>query len=342
MADRDTPSYLLLSAASFVVLIAGLRAADTIAIPVLVALFAGILSLPLLFWLQAKGVPRTLAIVATMLAATGLLVAAGFLLGTAVTKVAAEVPVYQEGLREVVSQGVEWIRARGVAVETADFFNPDAILDMATATMGRVAALAQDTILVALITVFLLFEAASFPDKLQAAFGERSEMVERLRRVTDEVQRYLVLKTFMSALLGVGAYAWTWATGVDYPVFWGLLGFVMHYIPNIGAFLGAIPAVLLALVQYGVGRATVVAIGFVVMDTILGNLVEPPLMGRRFGLSPLVVFLSLVFWGWVWGPVGMLLSVPLTIILKIILEGTRDWRWLAVLLGRGPEKADAT
>ena len=100
-------------------------------------------------------------------------------------------------------------------------------------------------------------------------------MVERLRRVTDEVQRYLVLKTFMSALLGVGAYAWTWATGVDYPVFWGLLAFVMHYIPNIGAFLGAIPAVLLALVQYGVGRATVVAIGFVVMDTILGNLVEP-------------------------------------------------------------------
>jgi len=122
-------------------------------------------------------------------------------------------------------------------------------------------------------------------------------------------------------------------------VFWGLTAFFLHYIPSIGSFVAGVPPVLIALVQLGPGSAAGVALGYLVIDMLLGNLVEPTLMGRRFGLSVLVVIMSLVFWGWVWGPVGMLLSVPLTIIVKIMLENTTDFRWLAILLGSGKQSS---
>lgn len=333
MPTVDRRARGLLPIASFVVIVAGLRAADNLVVPFLVAIFVAILSLPFLFWLQSLGAPRAVAVFVTIVAATAVLGAVGFLMAGAVAEFAQQVPEYQRGLQEVTAQVVDWLRERGLQVQAADIVDPAAVVDFAQATMGRVAALLQDAVLVLLIVIFILFEAAYFPAKLRAALGERAAVFERLGRMTGEVQRYLVVKTMMSLAVGISAGIWTAATGVDYPVFWGLLAFLMHYIPNIGAFLAALPAVLLALVEFGPGRAILVAIGFSVINTVLGNLVEPPLMGRRFGLSTLVVFLSLIFWGWVWGPVGMLLSVPLTIIVKILLENTRDWHWLAVLLG---------
>ena len=329
----------MLPAASFVVLVAGLRAADTIVIPFLVAVFVSILSLPFLFWMQSRGVPRVVAVVTTIMAATGVLVGAGFLLGGAVSEFATQLPDYREGLGESMRRVVEWLQARGLEVETTDLLDPAAIVDLAQATMGRLAQVLQETVLVVLITIFILFEAAYFPAKLRAAMGEG--VITDFGHMTGEVQRYLVVKTVLSLIVGLSAGIWVAILGLDYPVFWGVLAFLMHYIPNIGAFLASIPVVLLALVQYGPGRALLVVAGYAVINTVLGNLVEPPLMGRRFGLSTLVVFLSLIFWGWVWGPVGMFLSVPLTIIIRIMLESSEDWHWLAVLLGpSAPESAN--
>jgi predicted PurR-regulated permease PerM len=124
---------------------------------------------------------------------------------------------------------------------------------------------------------------------------------------------------------------------VDFAVLWGLLTFCLNYIPNIGSIIAAVPPVLLALVQYGPGTALAVAIGYVVINVVFGNLVEPRVMGRGLGLSTLVVFISLVFWQWVLGPVGMLLSVPLTMTLKIILDGNDETRWIAILLSSSSE-----
>ena len=127
--------------------------------------------------------------------------------------------------------------------------------------------------------------------------------------------------------------------GLGFPLLWGLVAFIFNYIPNLGSILAAIPPVLLALVQFGPARAAVVAVGYLVINIGLANFLEPYLMGRRLGLSTLVVFLSLVFWGWVWGPVGMLLSVPLTVIVKIALENTKDFRWVAIMLGANPTRS---
>ena len=183
-------------------------------------------------------------------------------------------------------------------------------------------------------------EATYFPRKLRLALDESQERADRWTKIVTDVQRYLGIKTVICLATGGLVAAWLSVLGIDFPIFWGLVAFFLHYIPSIGGFIASVPTVLIAAIQFGPGKGLLVAIGYLVISTVLGSLIEPMLMGRRFGLSTLVVFLSLLFWGWVWGPVGMLLSVPLTIILKIMLENSEDFRWLAVMLGTGkPVKA---
>jgi predicted PurR-regulated permease PerM len=327
----DARTRILMPVAAFVVLVAGLRAADSILIPFMVAVFVTVLSLPLMFWLQKIKLPRAAAVAITVTGATAVLAAAGFLVTLGLVEFADRLPRYRQDAERSIEQAVVWINERGFEVKSTDILEPEVAIELVQKSTAAIARILQDTILVLLIVVFMLFEAAYFPAKLRAAMGER--LVRNVSRVTEEVQRYLVIKTIMSAAVGLAAGIWVAFCDVDYPIFWGLVAFIMHYIPNIGAFLASIPPVLLAVFENGTGTALVVALGYTVINTVLGNLVEPALMGRRFGLSTLVVFLSLIFWGWVWGPIGMLLSVPLTIIVKIMLEGSVEWRWLAVLLG---------
>jgi predicted PurR-regulated permease PerM len=336
----DSRARLLLPVAALVVILAGLRAADSILIPFMVAVFVTVLNLPIMFWLQKLGVPRAIAVFITITGATAVLAGAGFLITLGVVEFADRLPRYREELKDGLEQAVVWLNHRGFEVDSADLVQPEAAIDLVQASTARIASILRDTVLVLLIVVFMLFEAAYFPAKLRVAMGER--LVRDVARVTQEVQRYLVVKTIMSSAVGLSAGIWVAFCDVDYPIFWGLVAFVMHFIPNIGAFLASIPPVALALFENGTGTALMVALGYTVINTVLGNLVEPALMGRRFGLSTLVVFLSLIFWGWVWGPIGMLLSVPLTIIVKIMLEGSEEWRWLGVLLGPPPLTPEPT
>ena len=157
---------------------------------------------------------------------------------------------------------------------------------------------------------------------------------------TESVNRYLALKTMFSLLTGVVIWIWLAILGVDFSLLWGLVAFLLNFVPNIGSIIAAIPAVLMALIQLGMGSALLTSLGYVVVNVVVGSIIEPKFMGRGLGLSTLVVFLSLVFWGWVLGPVGMVLSVPLTMILKIALESNEDTRWVAILLGSVPPDVD--
>jgi predicted PurR-regulated permease PerM len=213
---------------------------------------------------------------------------------------------------------------------------PSSIIDVVGSTLGGMVSAMVDTSLVLLLMVFILLEAAGFPRKLRAAMANPLANLDRYAQMMDEVQRYLAIKTGISivtgGLIGVGV----WILGVDFPLLWALTAFLLNYIPNVGSIIAAVPAVLVAGVQLGVGYALGTGALYVAVNTLMGNIVEPQLMGRKLGLSPLVVFLSLVFWGWVWGPVGMLLSVPLTMIVKIMLEQSDDLQWLSILLGGAP------
>jgi len=191
--------------------------------------------------------------------------------------------------------------------------------------------------------VFMLAEAPGLRGKLRAAFGERGDVLRHVESITQSTQRYVAVKTFVSALVGLAVGILTAALGVEFPIVWAVVAFFLHYIPTFGAFAAALPTVLVALAQHGGGRAFLVAVGYVVIGSVLGNILEPAMLGRRVGLSPLAVLVSIVFWGWVWGPIGMILSVPVTVILKITFEHTEQFKWLAVLLGpRGKRTATAS
>ena len=374
MADRRRDSTrLLLGAASLVVLVAGLKAASTILVPFMVALFVSFLSLPLLFWLQRRGLPSSLCVAFTILADIAVLAGAGFLVSTSMNDLAREFPGYVQRFRSLGDGGVEWLEERGVPAkrwlqleEAAEvrpptdvrgveivgepdgtpelpedgpaqawwfnLFDLDSVVDLTNRALRGVAAALSNAVIVVLITTFILAEVASFRDKIRLAFGS-ARIADRLTEVTEDLRRYLGIKTVVSLFTGLLLGTWVGILGVDFALLWGLLAFGLNFIPNLGSIIAAVPPSLLALVQHGPGTSLLVALGFLVVNMALGNVVEPAWMGRRLGLSTLVIFLSLVFWGWVWGPVGMLLSVPITMTAKILLENSDQYHWISVLLG---------
>jgi hypothetical protein len=159
----------------------------------------------------------------------------------------------------------------------------------------------------------------------------------RVTKIVREVQAYLGIKTLVSLATGLSIGVLAWLLGLDFYVLLGLIGFVMNYIPTVGSLLAALPALFLSVLQFtSLGHLLLVVGGYGAINMVFGNLIEPNLMGKRLGLSTLVVILSLLFWAWVWGPVGALLAVPLTMIVKIMLENTEDLRWVAILLDKSP------
>lgn len=216
------------------------------------------------------------------------------------------------------------------------FLDLGSIFDVVTSTLRTIASLMTMILLVFLIMIFILFEASSMPKKLQLAMGWDASDLNRMTRVKTEMQHYLGIKSLISLVTGSVVFLWVLWMGIDNPLLWGLIAFFLNYIPSLGSILASIPAMALALVQVGPGHAILVGLGYLAINLVFGNFVEPHLMGRQLGMSTLVVFISLLFWGWVWGPVGMLLAVPLTMNLKIFLEHTEDFRWLAQLISAHP------
>ncbi len=214
------------------------------------------------------------------------------------------------------------------------------MVDLVGSAVGRIAQFVSTTFLVFLIMIFMLGEATVFPAKVRYVFGDEVADEDRLAKVVAEVQTYLGIKTVVSLATGLILGAWCYVMDLDFPILLGLVAFVLNYVPTVGSIIAAVPAVLLSLILHGtLAHALVVSGGYVVVNTLFGNILEPNLMGRRLGLSTLVVILSLLFWGWAWGPLGALLSVPLTVVVKIWLENTHDLRWVAILLDKAPPRA---
>jgi len=330
--------------AALVIVLAGLKAAQTLVIPFLLALFLAIICAPAVTWLTRRKVPIGLAILTVVIILLGIFSGFGAILGGSVNEFTAFASQYQARFDGLVESASSWFEARDIDPETLDILNmlqPSRLINLLGGVLKNLAAVLSNLFMIILTMIFMLLEAASVPVKVRAAVGDSSRFdVDNMRHAVIQVQRYLGLKTLTSVATGLLIGFWTAILGLDFAVVWGLLAFLLNYIPNIGSIVAAFPAVLLSLVQGGIYYAVLVAIGYVVVNVGIGNFIEPWLMGRTLGLSTLVVFLSLVFWGWMWGSVGMLLSVPLTMIIKILLENTDDLRWMAVMLDsrRGAEK----
>lgn len=327
---------LLLTLASFVVVVAGMRAAQPLLVPFLLAIFIAIICSGPLHWLQVRKVPTALAVLLIALVFITISLTLLTLVGTSVNDFTSSIPQYQQKLRNLTLELLPWLEKVGIRIAPGDLlahFDPGKAMQMVASTLATTGGVLTNAFLILLTVIFILLEAAGMPNKLRAALDDAEASLSSFERFSDGVRQYLAIKTLVSLATGVLIALWLWFIGLDYPLLWGLVAFLLNYVPNIGSILAAIPAVLLSLIQLGPGSTLLVAGGYIAANVLMGSGLEPRLMGRKLGLSTLIVFLSLVFWGWVLGPVGMLLSVPLTMIVKIALEINPDTAWLAILLG---------
>jgi len=332
----------LVNAAAFVVVVAGMRAAGDILVPFLLAVFLAIICSPLLFWMKRKKVPNSLAVCSTLVVVLGVVLVLAAFAGTSLHGFSNALPGYQEKLAAKTSSLLAWLEGMGLKVSAtfiSETVNPAKAMGIAANTLKGLSGVLTNVFMILLTVVFVLFEASALPRKLAVALGDPEASLSRFQGFMENLNRYLAIKTLFSLLTGITIGIWLAVLGVDYPLLWGLLAFLLNYVPNIGSIIAAIPPCLLAVIQIGPGTALLAAGGFLVVNTVFGSLLEPRYMGRGLGLSTLIVFLSLVFWGWVLGPVGMLLSVPLTMIVKIALESREETQGIAVLLGSGGSAA---
>jgi len=331
---------VLITGAAFCVLVAGLKAAGAILEPVMFSAFLAILAMPAVSRLERVGLPDWLAVSVVFTGVVLAFAGASILLGDSLSSFASRLPAYEARLTEISTAAIAWLATLGIEISRdalVEQIDAGQIANLAGATVASIGSILSNTLFVLLTTAFMLFEATGLPRKIRAALDDPEADLSRFETTISGIQKYLSIKTWIS--LGTGTLAWLlcWAVGVDYPFLWGVVAFFLNYIPTIGSIIAALPPVLLGLILFGWQQALILMLGYVAINTIVGSIIDPILTGERLGMSSLVVFLSLVFWGWIWGPLGMFLSVPLTMVVKILLEQSDDLRWIAVLLGDGRE-----
>ena len=328
----------LITSAAFVVVIAGIKMAETLIIPCLLSIFIALIFSPLLSWLKGNKVPSGIAILLII----GLVVTVGWLIALLIQSSVGDfrknIPIYEGRIQELSGIFLYWLSDLGLAFDKSqieNFFKPAVIMQIAGNTLASFGGVLTNILMILLTVIFILAEEVGFSKKLQLATNKTETANKGLTRFLISVHNYLGIKSALSLLTGILVAVTLWAFGVDYPIMWGLVALLLNFIPTIGSIIAAVPAVLLSLIQLGSFTALLVTLCYLAINILVGNILEPKLMGRGLNLSPLVVFLSLVFWGWILGPVGMLLSIPLTIVIKIALENDQNTRWIGVMLGSG-------
>lgn len=325
--------------ACFVVVVAGMKAAESILVPFLLSLFIAVICTPPLIWLRSKGLPNGIAMLVVIFVIVVAAILIGAIVGSSINDFRQDLPIYQARLTQLTGELFTHLQGIGLAVDLPQLresFNPSAALSVAGNTLAQFGNMMTNAFLILLTVIFILAEEVGFIDKLKA-LGNTEKTVDAISRFSRGVNQYMAIKTLMSLLTGFLIVVWLWFLDVDYFVLWGMLAFLLNFVPTFGSIIAAVPAVLLAIVQLGVGDAVLTALGFLFVNFVVGNVLEPRVMGKGLNLSALVVFLSLVFWGWVLGPIGMLLSIPLTMTVKIAVESFEDTRWLGVILGSGTD-----
>jgi predicted PurR-regulated permease PerM len=336
MSDLGSATRVLIAIAAVIVVIAGIKAAAAIMVPFLLAAFIAILAGSPVYWLERHKVPVPIAITTVMVVILMILVAVGLFIAQSVTDFTAALPSYQERLSAAMLGLIQLLARFGIQLDLEtiqSYFDPGTALNMVGTTLRGLSALMSNGFLILLTVIFILAEASSFPRKLASTLSDPDQQMPYFNEFADNINRYMAIKATTSLFTGLIAWGFLSVIGIDHALLWGLVAFLLNFVPNIGSVLASIPPILLALVQFGPLQAGIVAVGYVVINVGIGAGVEPRFLGRGLGLSTLVVFLSLIFWGWTLGPVGMLLSVPLTMTAKIALEASPQTSWIGTLLG---------
>ncbi|OOF84028.1 hypothetical protein BKG92_01490 [Rodentibacter ratti] len=332
----------LLGIAAVIIILAGVKLAAEIVVPFLLALFIAIICSPIIKAMTARRVPHWLAMVLLFILISLIFFSLLGLINSSAREFTQSIPQYKILLSERVSDLMALAQRFNLPFSFSretiqEHFDPSIIMNFVSRVLLNFSGVVSNVFVLVLVVIFMLSEAPTMKHKFAVVISSTPNDVEKeerhINRILQGVIGYLGIKTITSLLTGIAVLILLEVCGVQYAILWATLSFLLNYIPNIGSIIAAIPIIVQALLLNGFGIGFAVTTGVIVVNMVIGNILEPKMMGQRLGLSTLVVFLSLLFWGWLLGTVGMLLSVPLTMALKIALESSPNTVKYAALLG---------
>jgi AI-2 transport protein TqsA len=323
VGKTSTPQRIVLMIAALAIILGAMKAAAGVLVPGLLALFIAIVCTEPMYWMINKGLPRGFAILLMVLALLGLSSVVPLVISGSYIQFTQELPLYQERADLLLVQSSEWLTDFGYDVDSVRaIVDPAAALGYVQVVLAALGGILSRYFLIMLLVIFILVDVPRFSQDSKSTAGE----------IIRTVQHYFAIKTFTSMLTGLLIAAWLLLLDVQYPWLWGFLAFLLNFVPNIGSVLAAIPAVILSLLFDGATTALIVLLGYGVINIAVSNGLEPRIMGQQLGLKFVWIFVSLIFWGWILGPVGMLLAVPLTMTVRIIAETHANTQWVARVL----------
>lgn len=331
--------HYLLIAASLVIIIAGIHLAHDFLVPLLISIFLSVLGTPPVRWLKSRRVPMGVAVLIVISVIIIIIILLGIIVGASMNSLATSMPVYQIRLQENLASLSAFLATKGLVIPKDTFatsINSNDLTNIATSFLSGIGSGISMLVVILLTVSFILLEAGSFPNKIRAALGNPRALFPGFTTFVNEMQRFMLFQTIYGLVTGVIITLWLMLFGVDFAVMLGLVTFILCYIPNVGSAIALVLTMAVTFVQFGAGRTAIVALGYLILTFILGSVILPRMMGKMLGLSTLVIFLSVLFWGNLLGAIGMMLCVPLTMALKFALVSNESTRWIGVLLEREP------
>jgi predicted PurR-regulated permease PerM len=326
---------MLVAAASIVAILAGMRAASTIIGPMMIALLITIAWVPGSLWLQRRGWNPTIAALTGIVLGVLVLGLFALLVYISLQQLQGKLPTYQSRIETLQVEAKQ--RLANLPFDTSQMFSSDAVkpgalVGYALTAVKKVSAAAGKMVVLIVLMAFMMIEGIRYPEKLDTALAGFPGAKERFSRFGKVMRSYVTVNSIFGLIAAVINTILLFALGVDFAILWGVVSFLLSFVPNIGFVVALVPPALLALIEFGFGRSMTVVGGYVIINFLVDNVIKPRFVAEHVDLSPIVIVLSLLFWGWLIGPMGALVAVPLSIAAKFIFESFEDSRWLATLM----------
>ena len=321
--------------ASFVVIIAGVKMASQVVVILFLAIFISSIFSTLLKVLQKKHIPRLFSYFIILLIVSGIGVMLAYVINISLNDFLTNLPTYEEKLKNTILNLLHFAQDSGIQIDKAKIMgalNFNSFFGFTTNIIGSIGTFLSKFLLVVIGVAFILAESKSFQTKLRVIFRNNAKKLEHFNLFSFNIQKYFVVKSFTSFLTGFIITIVLTLFGVDYPVLWGVIAMLFNFVPVVGSIIASIPAVLLTFMNLDINTTIWVIVLYVIINISISNILEPKLMRKELGLSPLVIFFSLIFWGYILGIVGMFLAVPITMTLKIAFDSNTSTHWLGILM----------
>lgn len=321
--------------ASFIVIIAGFKAASEIVIILLLAIFISSIISTFLTYLENRHIPKLASYLIVSLVLLFVVLLFIYMVNTSLASFSKNLPLYENEIKKLLISSIELIQNYGYVVnkeEVLKMVNFSSIFKFTTDIIGNIGVLFSKALLVLIGVAFILSESKLFEDKLRIILKDDKSKLHNIHLFSNNLQKYFTVKTFTSFLTGFSIFVALLFFEIDYPVLWAVIGFLFNFIPVVGSIVAAFPAVILALITGNIEVTIWLIVVYMVINISVSNVIEPKLMGKELGLSPMIIFFSLIFWGWTLGIVGMFLAVPITMTLKIAFDSSPNTKWLGIFM----------